>query len=63
MRAYEADPTSVELIGQYSDLMTRYTETINALGEIDEDSLTPADAAYYAEVTARIYEMLAEVGQ
>lgn len=63
MRAYEADPTSVELIGQYSDLMTRYTETINALGEIDEDSLTPADAAYYAEVTARIYEMLAEAGQ
>lgn len=63
VKAYEADPTSVELIGQYSDMMARYTETMSALGEIDEGSLTPADAAYYAEVTARIYEMLAEVGQ
>ena len=62
MQAYSENPTSVELMGQYSDLMSQYTETMNSIGEIDTSSLSPADSAYYLEVTARIYEKIGEIG-
>lgn len=61
MQAYSENPTSVELMGQYSDLMSQYTETMNSIAEIDTSNLSPADSAYYLEVTARIYEKIGEI--
>lgn len=61
MQVYSENPTSMELMGQYSDLMSQYTETMNSIGEIDTSSLSPADSAYYLEVTARIYEKIGEI--
>lgn len=63
MKAYEADPSSADLIAQYADIMTQYAEAMQAMSEIDPDSLSPADAAYYIEVSARIAERTAEVAQ
>ena len=62
MQAYSENPTSMELMGQYSDLMSQYAETMNSMAEIDTGSLSPADSAYYLEVTSRIYEKVGEVG-
>lgn len=61
MQAYAENPTSAELMGQYSDLMSQYAETMNSMGEIDTGSLSPADSAYYLEVTSRIYEKIGEI--
>lgn len=61
IKAYGENPTSTDLIGQYSNLMAQYTKSMNSMSEMDTSDLSPADAAYYAEVTARIYEKLAEV--
>lgn len=63
MKAYQADPTSSEMLFQYADMMSRYSEAMSALDSIDENSLSTADYAYYAEVNARILSKLAEVNQ
>ena len=41
--------------------LTEYTEFMIELDDIDEDSLSAADLAYYTEVNARIMKKLAEI--
>ena len=53
------DPTS--MMPDLADYMTKYSETMQKLDEIDEDSLSDADLAYYTEVNARILKKLSEV--
>lgn len=61
MKAYQADSSSADLLAQYPDMMTQYADTMAAMNEIDSESLSTADYAYYAEVSARIMGKLAEV--
>lgn len=63
MSAYQADPTSTDLIAKSADMMTQYADTMSAMNSIDQDGLSSADYAYYAEVTARIAGKLASIGQ
>ena len=49
------------MLSDLADYMTKYSETMLKLDEIDEDSLSAADLAYYTEVNARIMKKLAEV--
>lgn len=63
IQAYEADPSSPDLLAQYADIMTRYSEMAGEMEAIDEESLSAADYAYYIEVTGRITAKLAEIGQ
>lgn len=62
MKAYTADPSSTNLMSQYADMLTQYTDTMNDLGSIDTSSLSASDYAYYVEVSARITEKLATIG-
>ena len=62
MEAYSENPSSPELMAQYADMLEQYSETMAEMSGIDTGSLSAADAAYYSEVLARIYERLAEVG-
>lgn len=62
MRTYDESDDPASLMTQDTDILTRYAEVTDGLYSIDESSLSAADAAYYAEVTARIYQKLAEVG-
>lgn len=62
MEAYSDNPSSPELMAQYADMLEQYSETMAEMSGIDTGSLSAADAAYYSEVLARIYERLAEVG-
>lgn len=48
-------------LAEYAEFMAQYSETMSKLEDIDEDSLSPADEAYYLEVMARINKRLAEV--
>ncbi len=59
LKNYEKDPASY--LTEYTQMLTQYAETMEKLDEIDSDSLSAADSAYYLEVMARINSKLAEV--
>ncbi|MDO4442346.1 MAG: hypothetical protein Q4B69_00505 [Slackia sp.] len=54
MEKYKGSDDPAALMADYSTYMQKYTETMSALGEIDESTLSEADALYYAEVSGRI---------
>ena len=51
------------MLADYTSYLQQYTETIDGLNSINEDSLSAADLAYYIEVNGRISQRLLEVGQ
>lgn len=53
----------LSMANDYADYMKKYTETMKAMNEINEDELSTADALYYAEVNARISAKLLEVAE
>lgn len=61
MKKYSESDNPTAMLGDYSSMMTRYAETMEKLDEIDEDSLSAADALYYTEVMARINQKLMSV--
>ena len=61
MEKYDADDPSMYV--QYATMMTQYTESMEALDAIDEESLSLADQGYYVEVMGRITQKLASVEQ
>jgi len=63
MKKYkDADSTNqAAMMSDFADYMTKYTETMQKMDDIDQDSLSEADLAYYTEVNARIVEKLSEV--
>ena len=65
MNAY-ANADSMEILNMlenYTTYLEQYTETMSKLGEIDQGELSAADALYYTEVTMRIYEKMAGIGE
>lgn len=59
MKSYDMnDPT---MMTKYADFMSEYATTMSDLEKIDEESLSTADYAYYAEVMARINSKLLTV--
>ena len=58
----EADSTSqISMLGDYTELLTKYTETMEEMDNMDTDSLNDAELKYYIEVTTRIQEKLLKV--
>ncbi len=62
MASYQESGASSGLLTDYISILSRYAEMSEKLEEIDEDSLSAADAAYYVEVMTRISDKLAESG-
>ena len=63
MKEYK-DADTDEIMGMmedYVDYMTKYTETMNELEELENEDMNSAEALYYAEVTSRISQKLLEV--
>lgn len=52
---------ALELMAEYADYLEQYASAMEKMEAIDEDELTTAEALYYAEVSARIYQKLAKV--
>ena len=61
MKTIEGTDDPGVIVGAMGDYMTQYADTMSKLDAIDEDSLSPADYAYYMEVHGRIMQKLAEL--
>ena len=61
MNSYNETDDPMAMLQKYTEFMSQYTEVMNKMGAIDQKELSPADSAYYLEVTARIYQKLATV--
>ena len=61
MKKYKASTDQVSMMGDLADYMGKYSDMMSKLDAIDSKSLSDADAAYYAEVSARVMKKLAEV--
>ena len=61
MKKYQNSSDAMEMLDDYMNYLDKYMETMEALNDIDEDSLSDADAAYYVEVMARISKKLMKV--
>lgn len=62
MEKYEkSSDLSPEMLEDFGTYMERYSQTMEALNAIDEDSLSPADYAYYTEVMLRINKKIADM--
>ena len=63
MQLLSDDPSNLTLMAKYADYMSQYTETMEALENIDESELTASELSYYIGVMSRIQQMvLAAVG-
>ncbi len=54
MKKYMANPTDMGLLTDYLSFMSKYTEYMDKIDDMDQDEMSDADLAYYLEVTARI---------
>lgn len=61
MKEFNNSSDTVGMLTDYISMLTKYEKTMNALDEIDEDSLSAAEATYYTEVMARISKKLLSV--
>ena len=62
MRRFNSDPGSMmSMMGDYYDMLARYTEFSEKLDALDESELTNAELAYYIEVTSRVSQKLLTV--
>ena len=61
MNTYDANTTDPELLMKYSELLSKEADMLQKMEAMDESNMTTAEAAYYAEVTARIEAKLATV--
>lgn len=56
------DPTDYSKLSEYTDLVLEYTEFANKVSSIDTSKYSASDAAYFAEVTARCAQKVADAG-
>lgn len=61
MKKYQSSDDVVGMLADYSDYMARYAETMEKIGALKNEKLSAADAAYLAEVQARITAKTLEV--
>lgn len=63
MKKYANSDDQTSMLTDYTDYMAQYTETMEKMEAINQDELSTAEVAYYAEVSARISQKLLEVTQ
>lgn len=62
MKKYkESDGSDLSLISDYADMMSKYSQYAEDFKELDDGSLTTAEAAYYMEVQSRVSQKLLEI--
>lgn len=60
MEKYDNSDDTVSMLADYTDYMSKYADFTQKLDAYDSDSMSPADAAYYLEVTTRCAAKLAK---
>lgn len=61
MNEYAEDPTNMELISKYSDLVSQATEVDSKFSAWDDGTLNDAELDYYLEVSGRVADKLLDV--
>lgn len=61
MKKYKANPTDMSILSSYSDYMSKYSQFVSDFAKWENKEMTAAEAAYYAEVQARVSKKLAGV--
>lgn len=61
MKKYKENPTDTTLLTESADMLTKEAEMMREIEAMDQSEMTTAEAAYYLEVTSRIYAKLANV--
>lgn len=63
MEKYNASDDQTSMLAEYADYMAKYADMLDKMDDIGDDDLTTAEAAYYAEVSARVMQKLSDVSQ
>ena len=58
MEKYSESGNPAGMLADYTDMVQKYTEFANKLDQYNAEEMSPADATYYVEVTARCSEKL-----
>lgn len=58
MKKYKESPNDLTLLGEYTDYLTQYTETMEKMSALDDGEMNDEELKYYIKVTNRINEKL-----
>ena len=61
MKKYKSSDNVASMLSDYTEMMQKYTDWAAKIDEVDSDSLSPADSAYYLEVQGRVLQKMSEV--
>ena len=54
MNTYQDSDSSWEMSADYANMMAQYSDTMEAMSEVDGSSLSNEELAYYADAQLRI---------
>lgn len=63
MKKYAENPTDLELIAEYADMVSELAEMDKKFQAWDEDEMNDVEAKYYLEVSARVAKKLLEIAE
>jgi len=63
MKKYQAKPTDLNLLSDYTDYMSKYTKFVSDFEKWENDDLNTEELAYYLDVQTRVTKKLLEVAQ
>lgn len=63
MKKYNENPSDLELLTKYAEMMAKAVDMNKKFEEWDEESLNSAELKYYAEVNTRVTQRLLEIAQ
>lgn len=58
MKQYKKNPTDLTLLGQYAEMLKKYTAAMQMLQEWDSSEMNSTELQYYMDVTNRVSQML-----
>lgn len=61
MKKFNESPDDLSLIGEYTEYLTQYYETMDKMDKLDNGEMNDAETKYYIEVTTRINQKLIDV--
>lgn len=61
MKKYIDSGYPISMLSDYTELMSQYVETMEAMEKLGEEEMSSEEAAYYLEVTTRINKKLLDV--
>jgi len=58
MKKFNESPDDLSLLGEYTEYLTQYSETMEKMDKLDDGEMNDAEMKYYLEVTTRINQKL-----